>query len=77
VKIAFYAPMKPLDDPTPSGDRQMGLAIVAILFAVYIAVDAWRTPYLTIRKMGVFIVWMILIALNSVMWVVAGMGAKP
>jgi glycosyltransferase involved in cell wall biosynthesis len=31
LKIAFYAPMKPLDDPTPSGDRQMGRAIVGIL----------------------------------------------
>ncbi|HSM40529.1 MAG TPA: glycosyltransferase family 4 protein [Afifellaceae bacterium] len=31
MKIAFYAPMKPLDDPTPSGDRQMGRAIVGIL----------------------------------------------
>lgn len=31
MKVAFYAPMKPLDDPTPSGDRQMGRAIVGIL----------------------------------------------
>jgi len=29
--IAFYAPMKPLDDPVPSGDRQMGRLIVRAL----------------------------------------------
>jgi glycosyltransferase involved in cell wall biosynthesis len=28
VKIAFTAPMKPLDDPVPSGDRTMGRLIV-------------------------------------------------
>jgi glycosyltransferase involved in cell wall biosynthesis len=31
VKIAFYAPMKPVDDPTPSGDRQMALALIRAL----------------------------------------------
>jgi glycosyltransferase involved in cell wall biosynthesis len=31
VKIAFTAPMKPLDDPTPSGDRTMGRLIVKAL----------------------------------------------
>lgn len=31
MNIAFYAPMKPLDDPTPSGDRQMGRAIIGAL----------------------------------------------
>lgn len=29
--IAFYAPMKPLDDPVPSGDRQLGRLIVRAL----------------------------------------------
>ncbi len=31
MKIAFTAPMKPLDDPTPSGDRTMGRLIVQAL----------------------------------------------
>ncbi|MGS4884623.1 glycosyltransferase family 4 protein [Roseibium sp. MB-4] len=31
MKIAFTAPMKPLDDPTPSGDRTMGRLIVKAL----------------------------------------------
>ncbi|HMB47181.1 MAG TPA: glycosyltransferase family 4 protein [Afifellaceae bacterium] len=31
MKIAFYAPMKPVDDPTPSGDRQMALALIRAL----------------------------------------------
>ncbi len=31
MKIAFYAPMKPVDDPTPSGDRQMARAIIRAL----------------------------------------------
>ena len=29
--IAFYAPMKPPDDPVPSGDRTMARALVAAL----------------------------------------------
>jgi hypothetical protein len=29
--IAFYAPMKPPDDPTPSGDRTMARALIAAL----------------------------------------------
>ena len=28
MRIAFTAPMKPLDDPVPSGDRTMGRLIV-------------------------------------------------
>ncbi|MCC2113460.1 MAG: glycosyltransferase family 4 protein, partial [Hyphomicrobiales bacterium] len=31
MRIAFYAPMKPLDHPVPSGDREMGRALVAAL----------------------------------------------
>ena len=31
MKIAFYAPLKPLDSPVPSGDRQMGRLIVRAL----------------------------------------------
>ncbi len=31
MRIAFTAPMKPLDDPTPSGDRTMGRLIVKAL----------------------------------------------
>lgn len=31
MKIAFTAPMKPLDDPVPSGDRTMGRLIVGAL----------------------------------------------
>lgn len=31
LDIALYAPMKPLDDPTPSGDRQIGRFIAAAL----------------------------------------------
>lgn len=31
MKIAFYAPMKPPDDPTPSGDRTMAQALVQAL----------------------------------------------
>lgn len=30
-RIAFYAPMKPPTDPTPSGDRQMARALMAAL----------------------------------------------
>ncbi|WP_417684558.1 glycosyltransferase family 4 protein [Roseibium sp.] len=33
MKIAFTAPMKPLDDPVPSGDRTMGRLIVKALEA--------------------------------------------
>jgi glycosyltransferase involved in cell wall biosynthesis len=33
MRIAFTAPMKPLDDPTPSGERTMGRLIVAALAA--------------------------------------------
>jgi glycosyltransferase involved in cell wall biosynthesis len=28
MKIAFYAPMKPIDHPTPSGDRQVGRMLI-------------------------------------------------
>lgn len=31
MKIAFYAPMKPPDDPTPSGDRQLARLIIGAL----------------------------------------------
>lgn len=31
MRIAFYAPMKPPDDPLPSGDRQMARLLVAAL----------------------------------------------
>lgn len=34
MKIAFTAPMKPLDHPVPSGDRTMGRLIVAALESV-------------------------------------------
>jgi glycosyltransferase involved in cell wall biosynthesis len=30
-RIAFYAPMKPADDPVPSGDRTVGRALIAAL----------------------------------------------
>lgn len=31
IPVAFHAPMKPLDDPVPSGDRQLGRLIVRAL----------------------------------------------
>ena len=31
MKLAFYAPMKPPDDPVPSGDRTMARALIAAL----------------------------------------------
>lgn len=31
MRVAFYAPMKALDDPTPSGDRTVGRGVVAAL----------------------------------------------
>ncbi|MBB4003696.1 MAG: glycosyltransferase family 4 protein [Aurantimonas endophytica] len=31
MRVAFYAPMKALDDPTPSGDRTVGRMLVAAL----------------------------------------------
>ena len=31
MKLAFYAPMKPPDDPVPSGDRTMGRGILSAL----------------------------------------------
>ena len=31
MRIAFYAPMKPPDDPVPSGDRELGRRIIAAL----------------------------------------------
>lgn len=31
MRIAFYAPMKPPDDPVPSGDRTMARALIAAL----------------------------------------------
>lgn len=33
MTVALYTPMKPLDDPVPSGDRQMGRLIAAALTA--------------------------------------------
>jgi len=48
MKIAFTAPMKPLDHPVPSGDRTMGRLIVKALetagheVAVATAFRAWR-----------------------------------
>lgn len=33
MRVAFFAPLKPLDDPVPSGDRQMGRLIVRALEA--------------------------------------------
>ncbi|MGH6719178.1 MAG: glycosyltransferase family 1 protein, partial [Alphaproteobacteria bacterium] len=33
VRIAFYAPMKPPDHPTPSGDRRMARALMTVLAA--------------------------------------------
>lgn len=34
MHIAFYAPMKPVDHPTPSGDRRMARAFLALLRAL-------------------------------------------
>ncbi len=34
MRIAFYAPMKPPDHPTPSGDRQMGRLLIETLEAM-------------------------------------------
>ncbi|MBL8669515.1 MAG: glycosyltransferase family 4 protein [Alphaproteobacteria bacterium] len=31
MRIAFYAPLKPTDDPVPSGDRRMGRMLLAAL----------------------------------------------
>ncbi len=31
LRLAFHTPLKPLDHPTPSGDRAMGRALVALL----------------------------------------------
>ncbi len=31
MRIAFYAPLKPVDHPTPSGDRRMAQAFLALL----------------------------------------------
>jgi len=31
VKVAFYAPLKPVDHPIPSGDRQLGQALLEAL----------------------------------------------
>ncbi|MDZ3838175.1 MAG: glycosyltransferase family 4 protein [Rhodospirillales bacterium] len=31
MRVAFYAPLKPADDPTPSGDRQMARLLLAAL----------------------------------------------
>lgn len=48
MRIAFTAPMKPLDDPVPSGDRTMGRLIVKALEAAGHEVEtatrfrAWR-----------------------------------
>ena len=33
MRIGFYAPMKPIDHPVPSGDREFGRAIVSALTA--------------------------------------------
>jgi len=33
MKVAFYAPLKPLDHPVPSGDRQLGYALLQALRA--------------------------------------------
>lgn len=34
MRIAFYAPLKPVDHPTPSGDRRMARAFLALLGAL-------------------------------------------
>ena len=39
MEIAFYAPLKPLDHPVPSGDRKMARQLVAALRAAGHAVD--------------------------------------
>lgn len=31
MKVAFYAPLKPIDHPVPSGDRQLGQAVMKAL----------------------------------------------
>ncbi len=38
-RIAFYAPMKPPDHPTPSGDREMARALIAALQQAGYSVD--------------------------------------
>ena len=43
MSIAFYAPMKPLDDPRPSGDRTLGRLLFAALEA------AGRAPFIACR----------------------------
>jgi len=43
MRIAFYAPLKPADDPTPSGDRRMsGLVLQALARAGHAPVIASR-----------------------------------
>ena len=39
MRIAFYAPLKPPDHPTPSGDRRMGRLLVAALSGAGHAVE--------------------------------------
>ena len=39
IRAAFYAPMKPPDDPTPSGDRTMARALVQALERAGVSAD--------------------------------------
>lgn len=39
TRVAFYAPMKPPDDPTPSGDREMARNLIAAIGAKGARVD--------------------------------------
>lgn len=39
MRVAFYAPLKPADDPIPSGDRQMARLLLAALFRAGMQVE--------------------------------------
>lgn len=43
TRIAFYAPMKPPEDPTPSGDREMARNLIAAIGAKGARVDVVST----------------------------------
>ncbi|MCW5581534.1 MAG: glycosyltransferase family 4 protein [Luteimonas sp.] len=53
LRFAFHTPLKPLDHPTPSGDRAMGRALAALLQRLGHAVlplDSWSEDELTAPK---------------------------
>ena len=47
MRVAFYAPLKPADHPTPSGDRAMARALIAAL--EFAGVDVFQTSRLRSR----------------------------